>query len=161
MSFSSQRTLASLVAGAGLLAAYTVYAFGAGLVWSPDLKRVAVAMLVFIGIGVGAVIVVQIAFHVFAAVRAAVREGHSDDDRIERWLSSSMVEDEMHKLVSLKASQAAAVGAGAGMIALLAALAWGASPAFGLHLMLWCCGVGSLVEGVIAIWFHQHGVRNG
>jgi hypothetical protein len=145
------------------LAAYTVYAVSTGLVWSSDVKRVAVAMLVFIGIGVGAAILVQIGFHVFAAIRAAVREGGGDGDqeRIDRLIASEMVEDEMQKLVAWKASRAAAVGAGVGIIALLVTLACGGGTALGLHLMLWCCGAGSLAEGVMAIWFHQRGVRNG
>lgn len=147
------------------MVACTVYAVGAGLVWSSDVKRVAVAMLAFIGIGVGAAILVHIAFHVFAAIRAAAREGFGDSgggqERIDRLISSEMVEDEMDKLVSWKASQATAVGAGVGMIALLMTLACGGGTALGLHVMLWCCGAGCLAEGVMKVWFYQRGVRNG
>ncbi|MDR1295174.1 MAG: hypothetical protein LBK59_09525 [Bifidobacteriaceae bacterium] len=161
MSFSGQRTLAGLVAGAGLLVAYTIYATSAGLVWSADLRRVAVTMLVFIGVSVGVTILVQIGFHIIVAIRFAARERTGDQRRVDRLLSSEMVEDEMQKLVSLKASQATAIGSGVGMVALLVALACGGTPAFGLHLMLWCCGAGCLAEGTMAVWFHQRGVRHG
>ena len=74
MSYSSKRTLVSMIAGTILIAAYSIYAFGKYAPAPEDLKSWAVSMLVFIWIGVAAVIVILILFHVAFAIGLAARE---------------------------------------------------------------------------------------
>ncbi|MDR1078564.1 MAG: hypothetical protein LBL55_07890, partial [Propionibacteriaceae bacterium] len=152
------RALVSTGAGLAAVAVYTVYAARVGLLRSTDLRAVAVAMLVFIGVSVVILVVLQVLFHIAFAVRESVSSGDADDRQIDRLLSSEMAEDELDHLIAWKAGRAASLGAGVGLVALLALLAGGAAPALSLHALLWCCAAGSLVEGGLTVWFHQRGV---
>jgi len=156
VSYTGVKGVVTTVTGVVLLAAYTVYAVVSGLVVSGDLRRVAIAMLVFIGVSVAAMVVVQIVFHVTFAVRTAIRQG-SDKD-IDRIMSQDMVEDEMTKSIAARAGRATAVGAGVGLVAALVLLAFGVAPALALHVLLWSFAVGSLVEGGLTVWYAQRGV---
>ena len=58
MSLNSKRTMASLTAGALVVAAYLIFAMGATAPHGDNLKAWAAAMLVFIGVGIAAMIMV-------------------------------------------------------------------------------------------------------
>ena len=161
MSYTSKRTVVSMLAGILLIAAYTVYALGRTSPAPEDLKSWAAVMLVFIGISVAAMIVIQILFHIAFAIGVAVKERESDEKNIERIISSSMIEDEMYKLIDLKSSRAGYICAGTGFIAALAALAFGMPAAAALHIMFGSFAAGSLVEGSVSVYHHERGVRNG
>jgi len=161
MSFNSKKTIASMAAGVILIAAYIFYALSERSPAPEDLKSWAIAMLVFIGISVAAVIVVQVLFHVAAAIRIAVKEQEKDDKKIEKNLSSLMVEDERDKLINLKSSRVTSVFAGIGFIAALVGLAFGISSVFALHILFGSFSVGCIVEGFVSVYFYEKGVRNG
>ncbi len=59
-------------------------------------------MLVFIGIAIVALIVIQIVFHIVLAIGLAVTEGDGDSSRIKRILDSTMAEDEMDRMINLR-----------------------------------------------------------
>jgi ABC-type multidrug transport system permease subunit len=160
MSYNSKRTITSIAAGVILTAAYIIYALGERSPAPDDLKSWAVAMLAFIGIGVAAVIVTQILFHIAFAIGIAVRENERDDKEIERILSASTREDEREKLINLKSSRVGHICAGVGFIAALVALAFGWSAVTALHIMFSASVIGSVAEGIVGVYFFEKGVRN-
>ena len=161
MSYSSKRTLSSVAAGLLLIAAYIIYASGSNAPAPEDLKAWATAMLVFIGIGVAAIIVIQIVFHITLAIGIAVNDKERDGKKIERIIESSLVEDEREKLIGLKSSRVGYICAGAGAMAMLVALAAGVSAVMALQLLFGSFAAGSLVEGIVSVYFYEKGVRNG
>jgi hypothetical protein len=150
-----------MVLGAALLAAYIVYALGASAPGVEHVKEWARVMLVFIGIGVASQIVIQILFHIGFAVGIAVKEREREDKKVERIVSASMVEDERDKLIQLKAAHIGYIFAGSGIIACLAALAFGQPVVTALHIMMGALFLGSLAEGVLSVVLQEKGVRNG
>src|SRR5450756_1483830 len=112
MSYQSKKTITSMVGGALVLAAYCIYAFGrysSGAIAEGNLKFWAGTMLVFIGIGIVGIILLQIVFHIALSIGIAVKERAWDeeenDERIEATVEATGVDEEMDKLSELKSSQ--------------------------------------------------------
>ena len=158
MSFGSKRTFSSLAAGVVLYAAYIVYALSRRAPEADNLKSWAIVMLVFIGVGIVLVIIIQILFHIVSAIGISVKNSEKDVDRI---ISSSMVEDERDKLISLKSAHIGYFFAGCGYVAALAALALGVKTLYALHFMLGSFGAASIIEGILSIYYYEKGIRNG
>lgn len=165
MTYKSKRTITSMVAGVLLIAAYIIFALGKSAPSSEDLKAWAVAMLVFIGIGVTMLILIQILFNLAISIGIAVKKRECDDKDVEkevgRIISSSMVEDEMDKLINLKATHVGYYFIGTGFILTLAALAFGVSTVASLHILFGTIFVGTIVEGGVSIYLYEKGVHNG
>ena len=161
MSYSSKRTIASIVAGAIAIIAYIIYALSGRSPAPEDLKAWAIAMLVFIGIAVALVVVVQIVFHFATAAGMAAKEKVCDGKEIERNISSLMVEDEMDKLISLKSSHVGYIVAGIGFVAALVGLAAGISGVQALHILFGSFAAGSLIEGLVSVHFYEKGIHSG
>ena len=162
MSYQEKKSVISIVSGALLLAAYCIYAFGklgAGAVDLFNLKFFALTMLVFIGIGIVAMIVIQIIFHILLSISIAVKERMRDDREIEKAVEATVVEDEMDKLIELKSGRFGYALAGAGFIAALAALALGAAPAVMLNILFLSFGAGTLAGGGLSIYYYRTGIR--
>ena len=71
MSYQEKRTVTSIVTGILVLAAYCIYAFSrfhSGSVAPDNLKFWASTILIFIGIGIAASIVIQIVFHILLSI---------------------------------------------------------------------------------------------
>jgi hypothetical protein len=149
-----------MAAGGVLFAAYAVYALGSHAPAPEDLRAWASAMLIFIGIGIPVQIAIQILFHIALAIGIAANERDREENTIERMISSSVMEDERDKLISLKSSHVGYICAGAGFVAGLIALAAGISAAAALHIMIGSLAAGSLVEGCAAVYFHERGVHS-
>ena len=101
--------ITTIVTGLLVLAAYCLYAFNPvrlQALTSGDLKPWAVSMLIFIGIGVGASIIIQIIFHILMSISIAIKEKmqnmECDDKVIEKTIGTEMIEDERDKLIELK-----------------------------------------------------------
>jgi len=156
MSYNSKRTVTSMAAGLALVAAYVLYAANTNI---SNLRTWGVTMLAFLGIAVAAMVVIQILFHTVFAVGLAVQE--QDSRAAERILASSMVEDERDRLIGLKSSRIGYTFAGAGLVAMLAALALGFSAVFALHILLGAFAFGGLAEGTASVILHERGLRNG
>jgi hypothetical protein len=168
MSYQEKRTITNIVTGAAVLAAYLLYAFGKtgpGVTAPEDWKAWAATMLVFIGIGIVAIIVIQIVFHILLsiaiAVQKQVRTGKCDDKEVESAIKADMVEDERDKLIELKSSRISFGFGGMGFIAGLLALVLGYSPVVMINLIFLSFSAGSIVEGLAQLLYYRRGVKNG
>jgi hypothetical protein len=168
MSYQEKRTIVTVLTGILILAAYCIYAFGkvsAGTESVGDLKFWAFTMLLFIGIGVVAIIIIQIVFHILLSIGIAIKEqiqnGSVNDDEIEKNLELEMVEDEMDKLIELKSMRFGFVVAGFGFVAGLVALLIDYSPAVMMNIIFISFNVGSILEGIAQIYYYRKGVNHG
>ena len=157
MTLKSKRSITSLTAGILTAAGYVIYALSSAAPDTDDLKAWAIAMLIFIGIAVGAQIVTQIAFHIVVAAGIAVKEGE-DDKAVERIIESEMREDERDKSITLKASHAGYSCIGIGFAAALIALACGAAALAALHILLGSCFAAALTDGIVSVYLYEKGV---
>ena len=161
MTFGSKRTLVNIIAGLALVVAYIFYAASDKSPEPDNLKLWAAGMLVFIGIGIVAIIVIQILFHIIAAVGIAAKEREYSGEKIEKIISSSMIEDERDKLISLKSNYAGYICAGFGFAAALACLAFGLEILYALHIIFGAFAAASILEGILSIVYYEKGIRNG
>jgi hypothetical protein len=168
MSYQEKRTITSIITGALVLAAYCSYMFGrshAGAVAQGDLKFWATSMLIFIGIGIAASIVIQIIFHILLSVSIAVKKKMQDenceDKEIERSIGAEMVEDEMDKLIELRSTQVGFILAGTGFVAALVLLVLNYSAVVMLNVVFISFSAGSLIEGFAQLYFYRRGIHNG
>ncbi len=164
MTYKSKRTITSMVVDVILVVTYIIYALGKYEAGSGDLKSWAIFMLIFIGIGVALQIIIQIVFHIALAFGLAVKEhvrGNEETDKVVRTLNSSMVKDEMDKLIGLKSGHFGHIFSGGGFLAALVALAFGVSGVFALHIILGAFAVSSFAENIVRIYFYEKGVHNG
>jgi uncharacterized membrane protein YcjF (UPF0283 family) len=168
MSYQEKRTIVSIITGVFILVAYCTYVYGkyqSGAIAADDLKFWAGAMLMFIGIGIAAAIVIQIVFHILLSVAIAVQEkvrnGKCDDNEIEKTIGAEMVTDEMDKLIELKSMRIGFSVAGIGFVAALVSLILNYSPAVMINIMFVSFSAGSLLEGFTQLYFYRKGVKNG
>jgi len=164
MSYQSKKTITSMVGGALVLAAYCIYAFGrysSGAIAEGNLKFWAGTMLVFIGIGVVGIIILQIIFHIALSIGIAVKERACDEKEVNKRIEATMIEDEMDKLIELKSSQIGFVLAGVGFFGALILLVLGYSTVVMLNVMYLSFLVGSLMEGATSLYFYGKGVSSG
>lgn len=164
MSYQEKRTIVSIISGVLLLAVYCIYAIGKYQLQAnslDDLKICGTTMLIFIGIGIAAMIVIQILFHIALSIGIAAREKHCDEKAIEKEIGLTMVEDEMDKLIELKALKTGFIICGAGFVAALVSAVFNCPAAVVLNIMFLSFGLGSLVEGTLSLYYYRKGVRNG
>ncbi len=77
MTYQVKKTITAIISGVVVLGVYLFYAFGryqSGLLAPDDLKNWAQLMLVFIGVGIAATIVIQIIFHILLSISIAIKE---------------------------------------------------------------------------------------
>ncbi len=160
MSYQEKKTIAAVVSGVLVLAAYCIYVFGINQKFD-DIKQCAVTMLIFIGIGIVATIIIQIIFHMVYAASLAIKKGKCDDKEIETEMEACMVEDEMVKLIDLKSSKVGYVIAGIGFVSGLVLLVLGALPAVMLNVFFIASSAGSIIEGLSGLHYYRKGVSNG
>lgn len=161
MSYQEKRTIANIIAGVLVLAAYCIYVFGkyqSGVVDGGDLKFFAGAMLLYIGIGIVATIIIQIVFHIVLAISVAIKE-KCDESAIEKSMES--VEDEMDKLIGLKSKSIGFIIFGIGFVAALVSLVLDFPPAVMLNIIFLSCSLGSLGEGFLSLHYYKKGIKNG
>ena len=158
MSPKSKSIITSTVAGFAFLAAYAIYVTRPGNT-PADFQGWAISMLVFLGIAIVALIIIQIAFHIVLAIGLAVSEGDGDSSRIKRILDSTMAEDEMDRMINLRAARVGYVFAGIGFVGVLLSLAFGLSAVVGLHVLFWTIALGSFVSGAVSVFGYERGVR--
>ena len=168
MSYKIIKTIVSMVAGIVLIAAYFIFTMAKVRVDAVSLDNVqfwARSILIFISIGVVATIVIQIVFHILLAIAMAVKEqvktGQCDDQNIEKKIELEMVEDEMDKLIELKAMRISYVVVGAGFVSALLFLALNYPVAVMLNIVFASFFLGSLIEGCTQIYYYRKGIRNG
>lgn len=165
MSYQEKRTLASITSGALILVAYCLYSFNPARLASiaaESLKPWATTMLVFIGIGIGFTIIIQIVFHILLSISIAIREKmqnmQADDKDIEKNIKSEMVEDERDKMIELKSNRIGFGLAGFGFIAALLSLVFNYSPVVMLNILFISFSFGSICEGFTQLYFYRKGI---
>jgi len=165
MSYQEKRIIVNIVSMVLVLVSYLVYAFGrfnSGAVTSGDLKFWATTMLIFIGIGIVATIIIQIIFHILlsisVAVKKAIQNESVNDKEIEKSIELEMVEDEMDKLIGLKSNQVGFICAGVGFMAGLVSLILNYPPMVLLNIVFISFSAGSVLEGLTQLYYYRRGV---
>ena len=169
MYYQEKKTIVSIIAGLLILAAYSFYGFskyqevGAGLL--NDLGFWAAAMLTFIGGGIVVAILTQIIFHIVLAVTNEVAKEMSNQSCGEKnenfeELEISEEEDEMDKLIALKAMRNSFGIVGVGFIISLVSLYLKMPPAIMLNIIFFSFSLGSLFEGFSQLYFYRRGIKN-
>lgn len=168
MSYQEKRNIVSIVTGGGILAAYCLYAMGqyrSDAVAVDDLRSWAGLMLIFIGIGIVASIIIQIVFHISLSVSIAVKKKLQDekceDREIEKTINAEMIEDEMGKLIELKSARVGYFFAGFGFVAALVSLVLKFPPVVMLNIAFLTIGGASLLEGFAQLYFYKRGLAHG
>ena len=146
-----------------MIVSYSIYAFGkAGMEHMNDLQFWAKTILIFIGIGIVVMIVIQIVFHILLSIGIAVKKKINDesidDKEIEHSIEREMVEDEMDKLIELKANKIGYSFVSFGFVVGLITLAMGIPAAVMLNLLFLGCMIGAIVEGLIQLRYYRKGV---
>ena len=118
-------------------------------------------MLVHIGLGAIITIVLHIIFHIYLSASIAIKERDKDDKAIERSINQEMVEDEMTKLIDLKSLQVGYIVTGIGFVSGLVLLSIGYNMILVLNIMFLSFFIGSVIEGLVNIFFNLKGVHNG
>jgi hypothetical protein len=161
MTFNSKKNIIGMAAGIIAVTAYIIYICVGNAPATEDIKAWAKLLLVFIGIGVAAQIVIQILFYVIFSIGVAVKENDGDGEKTKKIIRASTFEDERNSLINLKTLRIGYTCAGIGLLATLIALAFGAAFVVALHIAVGAGALASLVEGCAGIFFHERGVRNG
>lgn len=168
MSYQEKRTIVSIISGAVILAAYCIYAFGqvqAGAIVPGDLKFWARTILIFIGAGIVATIIIQIVFHILLSIATAVtrkiQDQSIDDKEIEKSIQAEMVEDEMDKLIELKSTRISVIVAGVGFVMALFSLMFDYPPEVMLNIIFISFSLGTIFEGFAQLYYYRRGIRHG
>ncbi|HEX2945913.1 MAG TPA: hypothetical protein VHT96_08140 [Clostridia bacterium] len=171
MYYQEKKTIASIISGVLILAAYIAYGVSRyleiGYDLLNDLKFWATAMLLAIGGGIVVTIIIQIIFHIILAVSNEVakelskRSTRSGKDETCEELEINSFEDEMDKLISLKAMRNSFIVVGAGFVAALVSLYMEMPPAVMLNVIFAAFVLGSLFEGFSQLYFYRRGIKNG
>ena len=163
MSYQEKKTLLSIITSVLLMVSYSIYAFGkAGMAHINDLQFWAKTILIFIGIGIVALIVLQIVFHILMAISKAIRaklsENEVDEAEIERSMKIETAEDEMDKMIEMKSNRYGYTIMGLGFMAGLIAIAFGASAVAMLNILYFSTWTGSIIEALMQIRYYRKGV---
>ncbi len=171
MYYKEKRTIASLISGIILLTAYCIYCISnyleEGTDLLSDMKFWATAILIFIGSGILLTIIVQIVFHIILSISNEVAKEISKKACMEgenntyEELEITDVEDEMDKLISLKAMRNSSAVVGIGFVASLFTLLLNMPPAIMMNILFASFSIGSLLEGFSQLYFYRKGVYNG
>jgi len=165
MSYQVAKTVTNIFSGTAVLGVYLFYAssrYQAGLLVMDDLKSWAQIMLIFIGIGIAMAIVVQIIFHILfsigLAVKQSIKSGNCNDQDIERTIKLEMVEDEMGKLIELKAMRISYITVGVGFVASLVLLFFDYPAFIALNVLYISFYTGGILDGFIQLYYYKKGV---
>lgn len=168
MSYQEKKTMVTMASQILILIVYLFYVFNQ-LQGTPflanDLLFWARTILFFLIIGVVTTIVILIAFHIYLSIAIAFKENRAgnevDGDQIEKTLELDMVEDEMDNLISLKAVRFGYAFSGFGFLAAVIAVVLGATPAVMINIIYLSFTFGSILEGMVQLYFYRRGVTNG
>lgn len=168
MSYPQKRTLVTISAMALIYAVFWIYTASKLLITDP-LRTWAITMLIFSGITVAAMIVVQILFHILLSVGAAVKEtikeavldpNNIDEAKISQSVEAEFIEDERDKMLALKSRQVSYGISGFGFLAGLVSLVLNAPPAVMLNIVFGAGFLGAVIEGIVTLIFYQKGFSN-
>lgn len=163
MTYQTKKTMISLMTSLILLFSYciTVYNdFSKGLIFENDARFWARRMLLFIAIGVVLNIISFIVFHILLSVNVSVKGSTTDSKEINRKLELEMIEDEMDKLIELKALRVGYIVSSTGFILSLILFAFNIAIAIVLNILFLSFFVGGIFEGFSNLFFYFRGIRN-
>ena len=165
MSYQEKRSIVSVLSGGILLVVYVLNVLGRyrqGTLPGTDLKAWATTIMVFIGIAVVAFIIIQIVFHIMLsvsiAVTKAVKEGVTDNEELGKSIQANMIEDEMDKIISLKATRFSTAVYGFGFFVGLIAIVLNYSAVILLNSMFIAFCLGIVIEGIAQIFYYRRGI---
>ncbi len=167
MSYQEKRSVVSILSGVILLVVYILNVLGRyrqGTLPEADLKAWATTILIFIGIAIAAFIIIQIVFHIMLsvsiAVSKAVKDGVTDNEELEKSIQANMIEDEMDKIISLKASKISTIVYGVGFLVGLIALIMNYSAVILLNSIFISFCLGMVIEGFAQIYYYNRGLTH-
>jgi hypothetical protein len=153
MYYQEKKSIVTTLSGILVLAAYCIYVYqklqSGTADLANDLKFWATTMLIFIGIGVVSIIIILIIFHIINAAYNEVTSQEAEDP---------MVEDEMDKLIALKAMRNSFIIVGAGFVISLVTLVMQMPAAVMINIAYLSFNVGSIFEGISQLYFYRRGV---
>jgi uncharacterized membrane protein len=165
MSYQEKKSIVLILSTILILTIYCIYSFGkyqSGVMAADDLKSLAITMLIFIGAGIVAMIVVQILFHIFLSIGIAFKESinknECDDLEIEKRIELEMVEDERDKQIQRKATNIGFAVVGVGFIAALLSLVLNATPFVMLNIIFISFYLGSICDNISQFYFYRRGI---
>ncbi len=164
MSYQTKKTIISLVASLVILTSYCISVYNhykVENIISNDLQYWAKLMVTYIGIGVAVSIVLQIMFHIYLSIYLSIKDNINDNKAINHKLELEMVEDEMDKLIGLKAMRIGYIIVSVGFVSSLIYLTFGTSIVIVLNIMYLSFFIGSMSEGLSNLFFYYRGVHNG
>lgn len=172
MSYQEKRILASVISGVGILVGYCVYGViqyqKVGVSILSNLKYWASLMLITIGLGIAVMMVIQIFLHIFLAVTHEVKKEISKEIAKRTDCGKGLAaceelemdgkEDEMDKLIALKASKYSFAVVGVGFLAALISLYFQLPPGVMLNILFISLMKSCLLEGILQLRFYQQGI---
>jgi len=170
MTYHEKRTLVTSLMGMLVMLAYLFYAilkYNEGSAESLTLKFWASSILIFIGIGVVGIIIVMILFHILYSIGLAIKLKMENKDmsdkeieqKIKQLIKTDTVEDEMGKLIELKAMRIGFTFAGIGFVLSLIALLLNYSPIIMINILFLSFSLGSTLEGLVQLYYYRKGIR--
>lgn len=171
MYYQEKKTITSIISGLLVFVLYTVYGISKylemGEILLNDLKFWSGAMLVAIGGGIIATIIIQIVFHIILAITNEVTKeiskkvnGEKREDAYEEFEIAEQ-EDEMDKLIALKSMRNSFIVVGIGFVISLISIYLGKPPAIMLNIIFISFSLGSIFEGFSQLYYYRRGVSNG
>lgn len=163
MLYKEKKTILSLIMGAFILIAYCIYSFvkyQSGILDLDNLKSWANTMLMFIVIGIIGMILVQIIFHVIITISITIKNNNCSEKEIDESIKSTIIEDEMDKIIELKASKIGFSTVGIGIVLALISLALNYNSVVMLNIIFLSYIIGTLFEGFSTLYYYRKGIRN-
>lgn len=165
MSLKSKKTLVEVVIGLLLAIGYLVYALSPVAPLMEETNRWAIMMLATMGIGVGAMILTEVAFNVGYVVVLAHRKQHEPKEKqeikeeIEQSVEVAFKEDEMDKQISFKIHFVAMGIIGTALIVALFLIAFNIPLMICMNVVFASCVAGMLVDAILKIVLSEKGLR--
>ena len=158
MTIKSKRAMTNMFVSALILITYFTYIYIFASQKVQTLKSMAILILVFIGIYVVSQIIILILFHICLSIGIKSRE--LDEDSLNRQISTSMRDDEMDKLISLKSLKFNFISVSIGFMISLVLLIFGRSATVMMQILYSSFVIGSIIASVVSIYFYERGLQN-
>jgi len=171
MNYHEKKTLLTSVVGLIVLLSYIIYAINVyyeGTVESLALKFWATKILIFVGVGVISIVIALVIFHIlysiYLSIKLKTENKDMTDNEIEEIVSQMIetdtFEDEMAKLIGLKAMRIGFAFAGVGFVLSLISLLLNYSPIIMINILYLSFGLGAVVEGFVQVYYFRKGINH-
>ncbi len=162
MSYHEKRALSGLVTLLVVVMGYCIYGFGARPdrnVKNDDIKFWAGAVLLFIAVGVIITVISEIVLYISEYLTA-----HNKNNKCKMSASQIMKAiytfDEMDRLIELKTSKISYAFTLIGFIMAVIFVLIGFSASIMINIIFFSMCIGSLIEGIVVIYYYKVGVAN-